>query len=284
MNKSLPIFLVLTALTFFASPVQSEPYLTEEQKELLLKDSRELELSKGKALAQNTSGQRDQNKVIKQQNDPVKPHQTGPIYLGVTSTYNARTQSLQSIFNNANWGTPTYSNHSVQQSRKVAPTTNSNRSVQQDQRLANTAKRRNSDRQSQQVATITTKTTTNYTNNSNRSVQQSRKVAKTKKKFNWSVFFKGLGQVAEAINSGMNQANSQYKRSNKIGQLNGNPYNPNSTSNPYGAGNPYNPNSINNPYGKYGSPYSNKSATNPYATNPPKLYDSHVKRKIVTLI
>lgn len=59
-----------------------------------------------------------------------------------------------------------------------------------------------------------------------------------------------------------------------IGQLSKNPYDPDSTSNPYGAGSPYKPDSINNPYGRYGSPYSNQSANNPYATDAPKLYDS----------
>ena len=58
-----------------------------------------------------------------------------------------------------------------------------------------------------------------------------------------------------------------------LGNLSANPYDPDSTSNPYGAGSPYDPNSINNPYGKYGSPYSNQSANNPYATDAPKLYD-----------
>ena len=59
-----------------------------------------------------------------------------------------------------------------------------------------------------------------------------------------------------------------------LGNYSANPYDPNSTSNPYGAGNPYNPNSINNPYGTYGNPYSPNSATNPYSTDAPKLYDS----------
>ena len=59
-----------------------------------------------------------------------------------------------------------------------------------------------------------------------------------------------------------------------IGDYSANKYNPNSTSNPYGAGSPYNANSVNNPYGQYGSRYSSKSATNPYATDAPKLYDS----------
>ena len=58
-----------------------------------------------------------------------------------------------------------------------------------------------------------------------------------------------------------------------LGNYSSNPYESDSTSNPYGAGNPYDSNSINNPYGKYGSPYSNESANNPYATDAPKLYD-----------
>jgi hypothetical protein len=63
-------------------------------------------------------------------------------------------------------------------------------------------------------------------------------------------------------------ATAQY-----LGNLSSNPYDPDSTSNPYGAGNPYNPNSVTNPYGTYGNPYSPNSATNPYATNAPRLYD-----------
>ena len=60
-----------------------------------------------------------------------------------------------------------------------------------------------------------------------------------------------------------------------LGQLSRNPYDPDSTSNPYGThGSPGAPNSINNSYGRYGSPYSNQSATNPYATDTPRLYDS----------
>lgn len=62
---------------------------------------------------------------------------------------------------------------------------------------------------------------------------------------------------------------------NYLGNLNGNKYDPNSLSNPYGAGSKYKSNSPNNPYGQYGSPYSNKSSTNPYATNAPKIYDQN---------
>jgi hypothetical protein len=51
-----------------------------------------------------------------------------------------------------------------------------------------------------------------------------------------------------------------------LGNVNSNPYDPNSISNPYGQyGSPYSPDSINNPYGQYGSPYSPNSVNNPYA-------------------
>jgi len=59
-----------------------------------------------------------------------------------------------------------------------------------------------------------------------------------------------------------------------LGRLSSNLFDPESTSNPFGAGSPYRSDSINNPYGPYGSPYSPKSATNPYSTDAPKLYDS----------
>lgn len=50
-----------------------------------------------------------------------------------------------------------------------------------------------------------------------------------------------------------------------LGNLSRNPYDPNSTSNPYGRyGSRYSPDSINNPYGRYGSPYSSQSPNNPY--------------------
>jgi hypothetical protein len=59
-----------------------------------------------------------------------------------------------------------------------------------------------------------------------------------------------------------------------LGDLDKNPYNPNSVSNPYGKyGSEYSPDSINNKYGQYGSEYSSKSANNPYATEPPKIIE-----------
>jgi len=50
------------------------------------------------------------------------------------------------------------------------------------------------------------------------------------------------------------------------GNLNSNPYDPNSVANPYGRyGSPYSPDSIRNPYGA-GSPYRQDSPNNPYGS------------------
>ena len=49
------------------------------------------------------------------------------------------------------------------------------------------------------------------------------------------------------------------------GNLNANPYDPNSVANPYGRyGSQYSPDSVNNPYGRYGSQYAPDSPNNPY--------------------
>jgi hypothetical protein len=37
-----------------------------------------------------------------------------------------------------------------------------------------------------------------------------------------------------------------------LGQLSANPYNPDSTSNPFGAGSPFKPDGLNNPFSPYG--------------------------------
>ena len=58
-----------------------------------------------------------------------------------------------------------------------------------------------------------------------------------------------------------------------LGELSANPFNPESTSNPYDAGSPFKPDGIKNLFSPYGSPFSNQSATNPYATDAPRLYD-----------
>jgi hypothetical protein len=59
-----------------------------------------------------------------------------------------------------------------------------------------------------------------------------------------------------------------------LGQLSANPYNANSTSNPYGAGSRFNPNSVNSEFG-LGNPINPSGVNNPYATGltSPKLYD-----------
>jgi hypothetical protein len=54
------------------------------------------------------------------------------------------------------------------------------------------------------------------------------------------------------------------QQGNYRGKLSANPYDPDSTSNPYGRyGSPFSPDSIKNPYGA-GNPYSPSSPTNPY--------------------
>jgi hypothetical protein len=58
-----------------------------------------------------------------------------------------------------------------------------------------------------------------------------------------------------------------------LGELRANPFNLDSTSNPYGAGSLFKSDGINNPFSPYGSPFSNQSTTNPYATDAPRLYD-----------
>lgn len=76
--------------------------------------------------------------------------------------------------------------------------------------------------------------------------------------------------------SGGNEAKEPLRPAPKsaLGVLNGNPSDPDSLSNRYGAGSPHKADGLMNPYSRYGSPYSEESATNPYATNPPKLVDS----------
>jgi hypothetical protein len=50
------------------------------------------------------------------------------------------------------------------------------------------------------------------------------------------------------------------------GNMNANPYDPNSTANPFGRyGSPFSPDSINNPFGA-GSRYRQDSPSNPYGT------------------
>jgi hypothetical protein len=63
-----------------------------------------------------------------------------------------------------------------------------------------------------------------------------------------------------------------------LGTLSDNPYDPDSTGNPYGRyGSRYSPDSINNPYGRYGSPYSPDSPYNRYAPSAPVIIDPQAR-------
>lgn len=189
--------LVLLVFASIAIPVQGGQYLTEAQKELMLEKSRALGAVSKKEHAQTVGNQNNQSTSTKQQSSPTKSRRTTSRYLGVVNkhptertatiakTSQTESQSIQSLFKTADWGTPNYSDRSVQESRKVATTTNSNRYIQQDQRLAITAKKRGHDKRSQPVART------------------------NKKKFNWSGLFNGLSQIAGAINQGLNRTNTR---------------------------------------------------------------------------
>ena len=57
-----------------------------------------------------------------------------------------------------------------------------------------------------------------------------------------------------------------------LGRLSANPYEDDSTANPYSsAGSQYSSKSVNNRFGSYGSPFSPTSARNRYATDAPKI-------------
>jgi hypothetical protein len=59
-----------------------------------------------------------------------------------------------------------------------------------------------------------------------------------------------------------------------LGKLSANPYDPDSTSNPFGRyGSKHSPDSVNNPYGKYGNSFSPYSVSNPYATKAPRIFE-----------
>ena len=59
-----------------------------------------------------------------------------------------------------------------------------------------------------------------------------------------------------------------------LGNWSANRFDPNSTSNRFGAGSRFRSDSVTNPFGPYGNRFSNRSVTNPYATEAPKLFDS----------
>ena len=101
---------------------------------------------------------------------------------------------------------------------------------------------------------------------------------KTKKKFTVIVIaaillasWLGLANAQAPQIWGYDPATGTY--SQYLGNLNRNPYDPNSIYNPYGKGNPYDPNSVNNPFGLYGNPYSPYSTKNPFTNGltPPQV-------------
>lgn len=68
----------------------------------------------------------------------------------------------------------------------------------------------------------------------------------------------------------MNSPHLYDNEGNFRGDMNANPYDPNSVANPYGRyGSPYSQDSVNNPYSTYGSPYSPQSPNDPYGTGMP---------------
>jgi len=85
--------------------------------------------------------------------------------------------------------------------------------------------------------------------------------------FTFMLFATGVGAASADSPILVDPSTGKY-----LGNLNNNPYDPNSVSNPYGRyGSKYSPDSINNQYGTYGSPYSDKSANNPYSTGGPAI-------------
>lgn len=68
-----------------------------------------------------------------------------------------------------------------------------------------------------------------------------------------------------------------------LGNLNNNPYDPNSIFNKYSKyGSIYSPLSIFNKYGPYGSIYSSESPFSVYASAPPKIYLNNIYKGILT--
>ena len=56
-----------------------------------------------------------------------------------------------------------------------------------------------------------------------------------------------------------------------LNDLSTNPFDSDSTANPFGTGSLFKSDGIINPFSPYGSPFSNQSTTNPFATDAPRL-------------
>ena len=91
------------------------------------------------------------------------------------------------------------------------------------------------------------------------------------------MLFLFVAVLVTAVN--ISEAQSPFLISNEgqyLGDLNDNPYDPTSVSNPYGLyGSPYSPDSVNNPYGRNGSEFSIDSPNNDYSIGKaPRIYSS----------
>lgn len=169
------------AFTLFAIPAQAGQYLTDAQKASLLKQSSELGSVREKANAQNAIARFEQTNVDHRQSELEKFLKAVPTAASsiqqrpivhksmVVSNARPKTQSLQSMLRNTDWGVPVYTNYSAQPSQQVAARANNNRAV-----------------------------------------QQGRQVAASAGKFNWWNLFMTVSAVANALSSGLNQANSQF--------------------------------------------------------------------------
>jgi hypothetical protein len=158
------VILSIWLLSIFGTSLQASQYLTESQKKLLLQNSALLGQVKEQVNAQSENESNQQIKAISQQSAPLEVPETNPGYFGgpsyrptshrvfVYRIPQPQTQSLHLMISNMDWGTPSYSN----------------RTVQQNQRLAT---------RSDRIA--------------------------------WSNFFSNVSLVADQVNSGLNQANSQ---------------------------------------------------------------------------
>jgi hypothetical protein len=82
---------------------------------------------------------------------------------------------------------------------------------------------------------------------------------------------KALAVLAIVLCSGSALADPPVIRASDgtyLGRLSSNPFDPESTSNPFGQhGSQFSPDSINNPFGQYGSQFSPDSVNNPFATS-----------------
>ena len=65
-----------------------------------------------------------------------------------------------------------------------------------------------------------------------------------------------------------------------LGSLDGNPFSPDSTENPFSVyGNEFDPDSLKNEFGEWGNPLSGSSPKNPFSTDTPQIWGVDVQRR-----